>query len=76
MEGFKGVKHYIFILFICIIFCIIYSYHSNVIVPYSVSIIPIIKSIPSSTLYAITGNMLGDGSISLSKLIKVKVNIP
>ena len=72
MEGFKGVKHYIFILFICIIFCIIYSYHSIVIVPYSVSIIPIIKSIPSSTLYAITGNMLGDGSISLSKTNKGK----
>ena len=72
MEGFKGVKHYIYILFICIIFCIIYSCHSIVIVPYSVSIIPIIKSIPSSTLYAITGNMLGDGSISHSKTNKGK----
>lgn len=31
------------------------------------SILPIIHSIPTSTLYSITGNMLGDGSISLSK---------
>ena len=31
------------------------------------SILPIILSIPTSTLYSFTGNMLGDGSISLSK---------
>ena len=35
-----------------------------------VSILPIINSIPNKTLYTITGNMLGDGSISLSKINK------
>jgi hypothetical protein len=34
------------------------------------SILPIINSIPTPTLQAITGNMLGDGSISLSKKTK------
>jgi hypothetical protein len=31
------------------------------------SILPIIHSVPKSTLHTITGNMLGDGSLSLSK---------
>ena len=34
------------------------------------SVFPIINSIPKSTLHAITGNMLGDGSISLSRPLK------
>ena len=31
---------------------------------FNLSIVPIINSIPKSTLETITGNMLGDGSIS------------
>ena len=31
---------------------------------FNLSILPIINSIPKSTLQTITGNMLGDGSIS------------
>ena len=34
------------------------------------SILPLINSISNTTLHAITGNMLGDGSISLSKINK------
>ena len=34
------------------------------------SIVPIIHSIPEPILYIITGNMLGDGSLSLSKTSK------
>jgi len=34
------------------------------------SILPIINSIPKLILHTITGNMLGDGSISLSKFNK------
>ena len=64
MEGFK---HCIFIfIYIYIIFCLIYSDYSYDMAPCA-SILPIIHSIPTSTLYSITGNMLGDGSISLSK---------
>lgn len=68
MEGFKDVQIYILIF--------IYFYHLNDMAaadagmlhaPYYISILPIINSIPSSTLQTITGNMLGDGSISLSK---------
>ena len=64
MEGFK---HCIFIfIYIYIIFCLIYSDYSYDMAPCA-SILPIILSIPTSTLYSFTGNMLGDGSISLSK---------
>jgi len=61
-----------FILFILFYFNYFnYSYDINYL-----SILPIINSIPTYTLQAITGNMLGDGSISLSKKkIKVKENI-
>jgi NADH-ubiquinone oxidoreductase chain 5 len=62
MEAFKGVKQ-LYFLFIYIL--IYYNYYDNSI--NYLSILPIIKSIPTSTLQAITGNMLGDGSISLSK---------
>lgn len=37
--------------------------------------LPIINSIPKITINTITGNMFGDGSISLFKIKKVKVNI-
>jgi len=69
MEGFKGVKHYISII-IYIIFFYIYIYldHSYDF-KYS-SLLPIFSTISTSTLHTITGNMLGDGSISLSKLNK------
>ena len=71
MEGFKGVKHYILIfIYIYIIFCLIYSYHSCNIALYNTSILSVINTIPSSTLHSITGNMLGDGSINLSKINK------
>lgn len=63
MEGFKGIKHYI--LTICIIFCYIY-FDNSYDIKY-LSILPILNSMPNLTLQAITGNMLGDGSISLSK---------
>lgn len=33
------------------------------------SVLPILNSIPKSSLQPITGNMLGDGSISISKKI-------
>src|SRR6202012_3619760 len=75
MEGLK-VLNIIFILFI---FCIIYFNNSlssfNFIdtmdndINY-LSILPLINSISNTTLHAITGNMLGDGSISLSKINK------
>ena len=67
MEGLIGVKHYIFtIIYITIIY--IYSDNSYDIIHLNI-LSPIINSIPSTTLYSITGNMLGDGSISLSKKI-------
>jgi hypothetical protein len=67
MEGFKGVKHYISIIIYIIFFYIyIYSDHSYDF-KYS-SLLPIFSIISTSTLYTITGNMLGDGSISLSKV--------
>src|SRR6266702_699407 len=67
MEGFKGVKHYILII-IYIIFFYIYSDHSYDL-KYS-SLLPIFSTVSTSTLHTITGNMLGDGSISLSKVNK------
>ena len=64
MEGFlSGVKHIIFLfIYIFIVFFLIYSYHSNY--NYYASILPLVCP---RTLQAITGNMLGDGNISLSK---------
>ena len=71
MEGFKSVKHYILIfIYIYIIIFLIYSYHSCNIALYNTSILSVINTIPSSTLHSITGNMLGDGSINLSKINK------
>ena len=67
MEGFKGVKHYILII-IYIIFFYIYSDHSYDL-KYSF-LLPIFSTVSTSTLHTITGNMLGDGSISLSKVNK------
>src|SRR5229473_1382508 len=62
MEGFKGVKHYISIIIYII------SDHSYDF-KYS-SLLPIFSTISTTTLHTITGNMLGDGSISLSKVNK------
>ncbi len=67
MEGFKGVKQYIPI-FIYIIFFYIYSDHECDL-KYSF-LLPIFNTVSTSTLHSITGNMLGDGSISLSKVNK------
>ena len=81
MEGLIGVIHYIFTIFYITIFSIYYDNSYNIV---NLNILcPIISSIPSTTLYSITGNMLGDGSISQSKKIpqlvlppdNVKVNI-
>jgi hypothetical protein len=69
MEGFKGVKHYISIIIYIIFFYIyIYSDHSYDF-KYS-SLLPIFSTISTSTLQTTTGNMLCDGSISLSKFNK------
>ena len=51
------------------LFLFIYSYNNSCDIGY-LSVFPIIISIPKSTLSAITGNMLGDGSISLSRPLK------
>ena len=67
MEGFNGVKHYILII-IYIIFC--YVDLDNLYDVKYLSILPIIHSTPTPLLKIITGNMLGDGSISLSKINK------
>jgi len=67
MEGLKGAKHYIPII-IYIIFLFIYSDNSYDL-KYS-SLLPIFSTVSTSTLHTITGNMLGDGSVSLSKLNK------
>ena len=64
MEGFKGVKHY-FLIIICILG--FYIYLTDLSDIKYLSILPVIHSIPKSTLNTITGNMLGDGSLSLSK---------
>ena len=64
MEGFKGVKHY-FLIIIC--FLGFYIYLTDLSDIKYLSILPVIHSIPKSTLNTITGNMLGDGSLSLSK---------
>jgi hypothetical protein len=56
-------NNYIFSLFFLFLF--FYNYNNSYDINY-LSVFPIINSIPKSTLHAITGNMLGDGSISLS----------
>jgi hypothetical protein len=67
------------IIFLLFIFCIIYFNNSlssfNFIdtMDYDInylSILPFINSISNTTLHTITVNMLGDGSISLSKFNK------
>uniref|UniRef100_UPI0023F0CA30 LAGLIDADG homing endonuclease n=1 Tax=Cyathus striatus TaxID=68777 RepID=UPI0023F0CA30 len=55
-------------LFILILLYYNYFYYSNEI--YYLSCLPFIKSTPRTTLQAITRNLLGDGSIALSKRIK------
>ena len=62
MEGFKGVKHYIFIYIFSF-----YIYSDNLCGINYFSVFPIIQSISTLALQTITGNMLGDGHISLSK---------
>ena len=39
-------------------------------------LLPILNSIPKNSLHAITGNILGDGSLSLSRPDKGKKSIP
>ena len=77
MEGLKALNN--LFLFLFLTFCISYFdflwSSSNFIesMAYDIkylSILPIINSIPNSILHTITGNMLGDGSISLSKFNK------
>jgi len=67
MEALNVVKQlYIFFIFLFLFF---YNYNNSYDINY-LSVFPIINSIPKSLLYAITGNMLGDGSISLSRPLK------
>jgi Proton-conducting membrane transporter/LAGLIDADG DNA endonuclease family len=77
MEAFKGVcltqqaMQQLYFFFYCYLIFILYNYHSSY--AYDINclyILPFINSIPTSTLQAITGNMLGDGSISLSNKFK------
>nr|YP_009710758.1 LAGLIDADG endonuclease type 2 [Amanita thiersii]QFZ98706.1 LAGLIDADG endonuclease type 2 [Amanita thiersii] len=63
----NGVKQ-LYLFFIYILFY--YGYSNNSYDINYLSILPFINSIPTSTLHTITGNMLGDGSISLSKKTK------
>src|ERR1700744_285627 len=63
MEGFKGAKHYI-----PIIIYIFYIYSDNSYDFKYSSLLPIFSTVSTTTLHTITGNMLGDGSISLSKV--------
>ena len=76
MEGLKTLN--IIFSFLLLLFCYIYSdnswpplFHiSEVKEAFDIqylSILPFINNIPNPILQAITGNMLGDGSISLSK---------
>lgn len=69
MEGLIGLNNYIFLLFV-IYFFLFHIYLDNSYDIRCLSILPIINSIPRSTLNSITGNMLGDGSLRLSKLNK------
>lgn len=66
MEAFNGVKQLYFII-IYILF--LKNYNNSIDINY-LSILPIINSISTSTLHQITGNMLGYGSIRLSKTSK------
>jgi hypothetical protein len=79
MEGFKETKFPClalplsqgkgyFLIIIYFIYCYFYSDNSYDIK--YLSIIPIFNSIPDSMLHTMTGNMLGDGSISLSRFDK------
>jgi hypothetical protein len=61
MEGFKGVKHY-FLIFIYILG--FYNYLTDLLDIKYFSVWPINHSVPKSTLYTITENMSGDGSLS------------
>src|SRR6266498_688099 len=68
MEALNVVKQlYIFFIFLFLFF---YNYNNSYDINY-LSVFPIINSIPKSLLYAITGNMLGDGSISLFTETKI-----
>ena len=60
MEGLKIITYFIFFIYIS------YFHYTNHYEIY-LSILPILKTIPNQTLYTITGNLLGDGSISLNK---------
>ena len=77
MEGFK-ILNFIFSLFfiyynyISLGYCFCYIYYDISYHIQSLSILPILNCITSPTLQTITGNMLGDGSISLSKNNKGK----
>jgi len=62
-------NNYIFSLFFSAKQLFFYNYNNSYDINY-LSVFPIINSIPKSTLHAITGNMLGDGSISLSRPLK------
>lgn len=74
--GFKGVKLYIFIIYIFVLLILIIDYLALIFIYQidsdinSLSILPLINSISNTTLHTITGNILGDGSISLSKINK------
>lgn len=72
MEGLFGVSNYLLLIFYIIIFYIYFSISVYLDISYDIlyGLCPIISSIPSKTLYSITGNMLGDGNISLSKKTK------
>ena len=65
MEGLKVLN--IIFLILSIGFVFNYIYFNNLYELNYLSVLPIINSIPNLTLHAITGNMLGDGSISLSR---------
>jgi len=62
MEGLKALN----IIFLLLIFS--YIFENSFTSSFNLSILPIINSIPKSTLQTITGNMLGDGFISRKNL--------
>lgn len=67
MEAFKGICIQLFYFIIINFILFHYNWDNSSCNINCLSILPFIKSIPTTTLHAITGNMLGDGSISLSK---------
>ena len=69
MEALNVVKQLYFFFIASFLFLFFYNYNNSYDIDY-LSVFPIINSIPKSTLHAITGNMLGDGSISLSRPLK------